>query len=257
MLNSAEVCRSTSLKASAALLVLSIQVPTTAFPRTAQDELQSFVGQPFILARVAGQGKIKLRRSRLNNASGSCDLAAQVEAVNWKSGTAQFRLKYIGTPVLINGRSHGCQAGAEGVLELSGFAADEPPDALLADIHKVLQTPEEFLAERGIPLNLPPAPEDEHAIKMSATLKPPVPLLRVDGEYTPAARSNRVSGSIVLSVVVGSDGRVHRPKVTHPLRFGLDENALKVMPLWRLQPALQDGKPVAVMSGIQMSFRIL
>ena len=46
-------------------------------------------------------------------------------------------------------------------------------------------------------------------------------------------------------------------RIQRPLGFGLDESALKVLPLWRFQPARQGDKPVAVLSTIGMSFQLL
>ncbi len=257
MVKSAEVRLAEFLRSKATLLLLSMLVPALAFSRNPQDELQSFVGQPFMLARVAREGKIKLKRSLLGRISGSCDVAAYVKAASWRSGTAELRLQYVGYAVLVNGRSHGCSTGDEGVLEVTGFTADEPSDSLAADIHRVLQTPEQFLAERGIPFNLMPAPDSVEAVRLTTAIKPPVTLLRVDGFYTPGARNHRVSGSVVVSVVIGADGRIHQAKLVHALPYGLDENALKVLPFWRFQPALRGDNPVVIMSMIQMSFQLL
>jgi TonB family protein len=240
----------------AAILPLLL-LPMTALSETAQDVMQSLIGQPLLLAHVARVGKIKLKASHLNKIAGSCDMATLVTAAEWQAGTARIRLRYIGIPVLPNGVSHGCPTHDESVLEFTGFATDESGSSVAAAIHHVLQTPEQFLADRGIRSDFPPAPEDEKAVRLSPSMLAPVPLLRVDASYTDTARQKRVNGAVLLRLVVGTDGRAHRVQVLRSLGSGLDENALQVMPLWRFQPGFQGEQPVAVLTHIQMSFRLL
>ena len=239
-----------------AILVLLL-LPMAAFSENAQEVVRSLVGQPLLLAHVARVGKIKLKASHLNKIVGSCDMATLVTAAEWQAGTARIRLRYIGIPVLPNGGSHGCQTDEESVLELTGFAADESGSSVAAAIHQVLQTPEQFLADHGIRCDFPPAPENEKAVRLSSSMLAPVPLLRVDANYTETARQKRVSGAVLLRLVVGTDGRAHRVQVLRSLGSGLDENALQVLPLWRFQPGFQGEQPVAVLTHIQMSFRLL
>ncbi len=41
------------------------------------------------------------------------------------------------------------------------------------------------------------------------------------------------------------------------LGLGLDEQALDAVAQWRFEPALDDGKPVAVQATIEVNFRLL
>ena len=57
----------------------------------------------------------------------------------------------------------------------------------------------------------------------------------------------------MIQIVVGSDGRVHSPSVVKSLGFGLDEAALRVLPLWRFDPG-QVSSPAAMTVTTEMSF---
>jgi hypothetical protein len=70
-----------------------------------------------------------IKKSQLDRLKGACDMVALASAT-WKSGTAQVELQYIGTPVLANRKPSGCQTNDTSVLEISGFAADEPANSL-------------------------------------------------------------------------------------------------------------------------------
>lgn len=232
--------------------------PAVALSRTAQDSLRTFVGQSFILAYAGGPGKIKLKESKLDQVPGSCDLAVLVTGSEWKAGTAHLNLLIIGVPILVNNQAHGCPSQSQTPeLEITGFADDDPAEALPAAVRKVLQTPEHFLNSRGIPFDLPPAPDDEKGISMRPSFEAPVAVLRVNGEYTPEARAHRASGAVQFRVVIGRDGRVHHAQLERSLGYGLDEGALRVLSLWRLQPGRQGGQPVAIETHLQMSFRLL
>lgn|SRR5208282_935428 len=65
----------------------------------------------------------------------------------------------------------------------------------------------------------------------------------------------RRDGTVVLSLVVGTDGLPHEIKVDRPLNPELDEEPMKAVTKWRFDPATQDGKPVAVQINVEVTFR--
>jgi protein TonB len=44
--------------------------------------------------------------------------------------------------------------------------------------------------------------------------------------------------------------------VQRTLGLGLDEKAIEAVKTWRFDPALKDGKPVAVQINVEVSFRL-
>jgi TonB family protein len=80
---------------------------------------------------------------------------------------------------------------------------------------------------------------------------------RPEPEYTEAARKAKISGTVVLDVVIGPDGAVRDAQVVKSLEPGLDANAIIAMKKWRFEPAMKDGHPVAIRVQISTSFRLL
>lgn len=77
-----------------------------------------------------------------------------------------------------------------------------------------------------------------------------------DPEYSDEARKAKYQGTVVLWMVIGPDGRPRDLRVTRSLGMGLDEKALDAVRTWRFEPALKDGRPVAVQISVEVSFRL-
>lgn len=76
--------------------------------------------------------------------------------------------------------------------------------------------------------------------------------------YTDAARKERIQGTVMMDVVVRSDGTVGDVNVTKSLdkEFGLDDEAVRAVKQWVFDPGTKDGKAVAVLVQIEMSFTL-
>ncbi len=70
------------------------------------------------------------------------------------------------------------------------------------------------------------------------------------------AQAHGVAGMAQYHAVVGPDGKAAEIAVGRPIGFGLDENAVAAIRKASFQPAIKDGKPVAVMLDLNVSFRI-
>ena len=78
-------------------------------------------------------------------------------------------------------------------------------------------------------------------------------------QYADKARAAKLSGTVVLQAVVTVDGRAESISIVkgHELGLGLDENAIDAVAGWRFKPAMgPDGKPVAVIVPLEVTFRI-
>ncbi len=98
---------------------------------------------------------------------------------------------------------------------------------------------------------------DDQVYRIGAGVSPPHVVSKVDPVYTPEAKDAKVEGAVKLSVVVGSDGVAHDINVIEPLDAGLDVKAVEAVQKWRFEPAMKDGKPVAVKATIEVNFRLL
>ena len=60
----------------------------------------------------------------------------------------------------------------------------------------------------------------------------------------------------MLWLIVGPDGRPRDIKITRSLGLGLDEKAIEAVKQWKFEPAMKDGKAVAVQISVEVSFRL-
>jgi TonB family protein len=85
----------------------------------------------------------------------------------------------------------------------------------------------------------------------------PTVITRVDPEYSEEARKAKYSGSVQLSIVVGTNGKATDIKVTKSLGMGLDEKAVEAIQKWLFKPGTNKGQPVAVRALVEVNFRLL
>jgi len=69
-------------------------------------------------------------------------------------------------------------------------------------------------------------------------------------------QANGVAGMAQYHAVVGPDGKVGEVAISRPIGFGLDESAVAAIRKAKFEPAIKDGKPVAVMLNLNVPFRI-
>ena len=76
--------------------------------------------------------------------------------------------------------------------------------------------------------------------------------------YTDDAMRNRVEGSIIMEIVVQTDGTVGEVRVVRSLdkKYGLDEEAVKAVKQWRFAPGKKDDVPVPVLVDVEMTFTL-
>ena len=74
--------------------------------------------------------------------------------------------------------------------------------------------------------------------------------------YTRGAMMRRVSGIVIVEVVVASDGTVLGTTVTKSLDLELDREAVDTLRKWRFVPARLDGRPVASIAEAELTFML-
>ena len=94
------------------------------------------------------------------------------------------------------------------------------------------------------------------AYRVGGGVSAPRPIYDPDPEYSEEARHAKYQGTVLLSVVVGLDGRPRDIRVQRSLGMGLDEKAIEAVRKWAFEPAMKDGHPVAVQVNIEVSFRL-
>jgi TonB family protein len=75
-------------------------------------------------------------------------------------------------------------------------------------------------------------------------------------QYTEAAREAKISGTILLDVIVTPEGTMESPRVGKGLPGGLNEEARNTLLAWRCKPAMKDKVPVATVVQLEVNFRL-
>jgi len=85
----------------------------------------------------------------------------------------------------------------------------------------------------------------------------PIPLFKIDPEYSEEARKAKYSGTVILYIEVDTTGHARNLKVVKGIGLGLDEKAMEAVNKWRFKPGMKDGKPVVVAAHVEVNFRLL
>ncbi len=85
----------------------------------------------------------------------------------------------------------------------------------------------------------------------------PVPIHRVEPEYSDEARKAHVQGAVLVLVDIGPDGRVYNARIARGFGMGLDDKAMQAVVQWRFRPGTKDGHPVTVAAQIEVAFHLL
>jgi protein TonB len=76
-------------------------------------------------------------------------------------------------------------------------------------------------------------------------------------EYPLMANESPRAKTVVLLVVVGTNGRACGPQVKQSAGPDFERAALRVIRDWKWKPAIKDGVPVAFRTAVEMSFQKL
>ena len=87
-------------------------------------------------------------------------------------------------------------------------------------------------------------------------MTPPRVIKEVKPPYTPEALQRMIRGTVVLEVIVTSDGCPSQIRVVQSLARGLDEEAVLAVTQWRFEPGRRAGAPVDVIVTIMLDFSI-
>jgi TonB family protein len=98
---------------------------------------------------------------------------------------------------------------------------------------------------------------DEDQLAVAGAFTPPVPLKRnIFPEYPESMRRAKQDGAVVVEGIVAQDGRFIDLKVFKTSDPAFNRNAMKAAAEYAFQSATLDGKPVACLLRVQMTFNI-
>jgi len=84
----------------------------------------------------------------------------------------------------------------------------------------------------------------------------PALIKKFEPDYTPAARNFKVSGKVVLVILISESGDVIETKILQGIKnsYGLNEEAEKSVKRWKYKPAVKDGVRVKVWKTVAIVF---
>jgi TonB family protein len=85
----------------------------------------------------------------------------------------------------------------------------------------------------------------------------PMLLHKIEPSYSIEARAAKVQGTVILSVVIGTDGAASDVQLRKGVGYGLDEQAVNAIAQWTFKPGTRDGMAVPVQASIEVNFRLL
>ncbi len=139
-------------------------------------------------------------------------------------------------------------------LEVTDFSTAKLDDSLF-DLPSAYKAKADAACEGRAPETFTEA-DGTQVYKVGCSVKPPVIVHHIDPEYTDSARKAKVSGTVILSLIVNSDGSVRNVQVERSLRSDLDGQALAAVRGWRFDPATKDGIAVPVKLNVEVTFRL-
>jgi len=92
--------------------------------------------------------------------------------------------------------------------------------------------------------------------KVAQVQTPPKVVSKVEPNYTDDARTAKIEGPVVLSLIVDTQGHAQKIRVTKSLDKGMDQQAIAAIEKWHFAPGIKDGKPVRTAATIQVNFRL-
>ena len=87
-------------------------------------------------------------------------------------------------------------------------------------------------------------------------VKPPACVRCPQPPYNDYARQEKISGTSLFDIMVSTEGRAVRIHPKRLIGYGLDEEAYEVIKRWQFKPAEKDGRPVAVVVEVEVTFHL-
>jgi protein TonB len=94
--------------------------------------------------------------------------------------------------------------------------------------------------------------EDEKVYTVGKGVTTPRVTHQVDPEHP--ARGFRISGAVLIGLVITSKGEPKEVHVVRSLEKDVDDAAVEAVKQWHFDPATKDGKPVAVKIDVEIRF---
>jgi len=237
-----------------------------AAPAPLPDLLRPYEGARRVLAHKGDERALTLKAGA--SLTGTCDVAVRVRSVAFETGTVRFALETVGLPRVGERRVTCKRLEPEIQLALTGLPSGSVTPEVTARVDEVLLTPEAYLRARGSAFDHPPGdPPAEVASQLADASESerrlargvqawPRRLLSVDSTYRDPSGRMRYERLVAFEAIVGTDGRLHRPKLKTSLDAAHEAALMNAIPFWRFEPARRVDAPVGARMPLEIVFRV-
>lgn len=84
----------------------------------------------------------------------------------------------------------------------------------------------------------------------------PAIVKKIDPQYPPMARDNQIEGTVVVAILVNTDGKVMDTKVVKSSNEIFNEPAQAAVKQWMFKPAIQNKKPIKFWYNVPIVFHL-
>lgn len=102
----------------------------------------------------------------------------------------------------------------------------------------------------------PPRDTQNQVYEIGGDVSVPRVIYKIQPEYTEEARHAKISGSVLLSIIVDASGNPGDIQVVRGLDPGLDKNAIAAVSQWRFDPATKNNQAVTVQAKVLINYRL-
>jgi len=92
--------------------------------------------------------------------------------------------------------------------------------------------------------------------KIGGGVTGPIPTYEPEPEFSEEARKAKFMGSVLVGLVVDTNGMPQNVHIVRGVGMGLDEKAMEAVRQYRFKPAMENGKPVPVEVNVEVNFQI-
>jgi hypothetical protein len=256
------------------LLLLALLAPAckTAGPETRpappaplSELLRPYEGAFRVLPHKGDEKALTLKAGE--SLAGTCDIAVRIGSVDFDKGTARFALEIVGQPRVGERRVRCKRLQPRMQLAITGFSSAVTPE-VTARIDEALLTPEAYLRAKGTAFDRPPgaAPSDvasqladasqEERRLARAVVAWPRQLLSVEATHRDPSGRARHERLVGFEAVVGTDGRLYRPRVKLSIDGAHEAAIQSALSFWRFEPARRADAAVGARVPLEIVLRV-
>jgi TonB family protein len=183
-----------------------------------------------------------------------------------KTGEAEDIKLISGLPMLV---SSAMEAARKWKFSQASLLSNEgtPIDAVLIVKFTLVDTASSQAPTMGASVGFPSKDADAKAEqedknlmlslrKIGGNVSQPILIYKVDPEFSAEAKKAKFNGSVLVNLIVDTNGIPQSVHVLRGVGMGLDEKAVEAIRQYRFKPAFEDGKPVPVELNCEVDFKI-